>query len=245
MKDVTEQEGYYFLRDMHHTVAKRIKAKIISHHKKQKLQRVLPFLTWIPTICLIGISGSVAVSNAEDTDDIDLFIITKRNTIWLTRLWLMFILQMLGIRRIRSDVSAKDKVCLNMFVDEDNLHISPEKQDLYVAHEVVQLVPVYSKHDTYNRFLSENTWVCTYLPHSFKNIGAKPRQESVIKQMIIQVFTLYGIAEKIAKIVQLAYMHRRKTTETVTDYFLAFHPRDNRKKILQRYEALLRIYDIV
>ena len=66
----------------------------------------------------------------------------------------------LGVYRNKNSKRFKDKICLNLILDEDRM--SFENQDLFTAHEIVQLLPVFEKDKTYQKFISANKWVKEY-----------------------------------------------------------------------------------
>src|SRR5258705_4718692 len=77
-------------------------------------RKMVKVLSKIPTVRLIGISGSLALNNAKEDDDIDLFIVTRKNTMWITRLIVLFILELIGSRRKRLSKNTKNTFCVNM-----------------------------------------------------------------------------------------------------------------------------------
>jgi len=53
-----------------------------------------------------------------------------------------------------------------MFVSEPAL---PESErDLFSAHEVLQMEPVFDRGNTYKKFLLANKWVKTFLPNAWR-----------------------------------------------------------------------------
>src|SRR5260221_11194131 len=67
--------GFYFKKGRGKIVTLRKKREKISERKLEIARSVCNFLKLIPTIQFIGISGGLAMSNADAKDDIDLFII--------------------------------------------------------------------------------------------------------------------------------------------------------------------------
>ncbi|MBI3366597.1 hypothetical protein HY041_03145, partial [Candidatus Roizmanbacteria bacterium] len=60
-----------------------IKLKIRnSDCKINKIQLYIQILSFFPQIKLVGLSGTVAMMNAKEKDDIDLFIISAKKRIW-------------------------------------------------------------------------------------------------------------------------------------------------------------------
>src|SRR3990167_1894552 len=65
---------FYVLSDKDHLIKIRKKKEKWSETKLIRAQKISKFLSIIPCVLLIGVSGSVAVGNASREDDIDLFI---------------------------------------------------------------------------------------------------------------------------------------------------------------------------
>ncbi|OGK12689.1 hypothetical protein A3C98_05355 [Candidatus Roizmanbacteria bacterium RIFCSPHIGHO2_02_FULL_37_15] len=62
-------------------------------------------LSLFPQIKLVGLSGSVAMLNAGEDHDIDLFIITGKDRLWTGRFIALFLAQLLSIRRKRDSAT--------------------------------------------------------------------------------------------------------------------------------------------
>ena len=63
-----------------------------------------------------------ALNNAKKNSDIDLLIITSKNTLWTTRIISFALLKFAGFKLRRAgDKNEKDKLCLNMWLDESDL----------------------------------------------------------------------------------------------------------------------------
>ena len=82
---IGEKQGLYFLRGRASLVAKRIRRKEIAGKSLTIARRVGNWLKRIPTIKMVAVTGTLAMENTEESDDIDLMIITQRNRLWLTR----------------------------------------------------------------------------------------------------------------------------------------------------------------
>ena len=117
----------------------------------------LPIFRFIPWVKLVALTGARAMNNASANDDIDLMIITSKNRLWLTRL-LLSILLFPWLRRAKK---ISRRLCLNLWLDESALAI--KTRNLYTAHEICQLKPLYNCEATYQKFISANLWVKTYL----------------------------------------------------------------------------------
>lgn len=156
---------YFFLRGKKKIVTIRKKRENWSQKKLKIAQRVSRWLRLISAIKMVAVTGALAMKNSDQNDDIDLLIVSAQNRLWLTRLWAVFLVELVAKRRRPGDRNFKDKICLNMFLDEDHLRVPEKEQSLFTAHEVCQLRPLWSKEGVYNRFVEENKWVKKYLPN--------------------------------------------------------------------------------
>jgi hypothetical protein len=123
--------------------------KLISDAKE--MAKMLGLIPWIK---LVGITGAVAAYNADSEADIDFFIITAKNRIWISRLFVVLLLKALG--KYRTDTSPKGKVCPNLYIDESKLNWPRDKRNLLVAHEIILMHPILSRGNTYFKFMKAN-----------------------------------------------------------------------------------------
>ena len=200
-----------------------------SIEKIQKVENYINLLSFFPQIQLIGLSGTVSMSNASEKDDIDLFIITAKNRLWTARMICLYLAILFGLRRKRNTKSAQDKVCLNLFFDKSNLRVPKNKQTDYVAHEVLQMKPLINKNLTYEQFLEKNNWVFNIFPNT-KPMSLK--HKLLNNKLPRPVSLVFDWIEVMLKKLQLALVNQHRTNEIITDDQLWFFPEDFEKKIL-------------
>lgn len=241
IKKISFYKTYTSLEKIRSLSEQRILHEAVSRKKWVIAKKVAHVLSFIPTIQLIGVSGGLSMNNVDEQDDIDFFLIVNPKTVWITRLIVISILQLLGKRRKIYDKDTKDKICTNMFVDTNQLCLSKKEQDLYSAHEVLQMVPLVDKNNTYQKFIFENSWVKNYLYNAWKE---KSRKQLPFHNALPIVASIYTFFDMPAKYFQLWYMKNHRTTEVVSDTVLRFHPRDTRIFIRQNYLKLLKKYNI-
>lgn len=226
-------------------------SKTISNIKYQISKRKLngwrfriyiKLLSLFPQIKLVGLSGSIAMMNADYEDDIDLFIITAKNRLFTGRLIALILAQLLALRRRRTTyhqrslpIGNKDKVCLNLFFDESNLKIPKFKQTEYVAHEVLQMKPVIVKGNVYEQFLAANNWVFKIFPNAknYRKLKTNFHEFSYSWQLASNSRKSFitDKIESLLKSLQLYFIKRHQTSEIITDTQLWFHPEDFGERI--------------
>jgi len=203
----------------------------IARRKWIIAKKVAKSLIRIPSVLSILVTGNLSMNNSGIDDDIDLLIITKKNTIWTTRFLANITTDLLKVRRRPMDKTFKDKICLNMFLDEEHLKI--KDQNIYTAHELLQAKPIYDKNHTYQKFISTNSWAKNYLPNAYPNINN-------YQTINYHQNYLFKILEPTFCFIQKQYMRSKITRETITDGQLLFHPKNTKESIIKKYSHLTK-----
>jgi len=239
-KHVVHHDGFYSLVGSEASIPQRKKYLVEGEEKLRLAKKAAYYLSFIPTVFCIGLSGGLAMGNVSKHDDIDFFIITKKKTLFMTRLWILMVLEWLHLRRKRNDKTAANKICVNLLVDEMRLAWPSNKRDLYTAHEIVQMRPLFERRATYAKFLAANTWVEKYLPNSKEKLPTligKHWQTEYYSLRFLSVLISLRPFERLVQKLQQRYMKNHQTTETVSKTMLAFHPKDYRPKTIQLFRT--------
>lgn len=137
----------------------------MNKYSKNKLKKtenlVKKHLLGFKNILFVGVSGSVGAGGAKKNDDIDILVITKKNRLWMTRLFLNFYIRFKKIphRRVGKK-ERKDEFCFNMWLDESSLELPKFKQTKISASDLMFLKAVLNKENIYEKFVGENKrWV--------------------------------------------------------------------------------------
>jgi hypothetical protein len=231
-------QDYITLKGRQVLVTTRKRREQIALHKWSRAVLVGNWLRWIPSILLVGVTGGLAMENAKANDDIDLFFITAPNTLWTSRLLVTVVTQVLGVRRTPNNTHVADSICLNMFMAQSSLTLAKSEQDLFAAHEVLQMQPLWQRENMYRQFLLANRWVQSYVPAAWaykmksKSVAVRKNKS---KFLLATVCFLLALIEPFARLFQLWYMQKRRTTEVIEKGVLRFHPRDARLWIKKKY----------
>lgn len=105
-------------------------SKIKVSHKKLsniRFRLYIKLLSLFPQIQLIGLSGTLAMNNAEDKDDIDLFIITAKNRLFTGRFIAIVMSYVLGVRRGREQINQQKSEEIRKDQEPEN----PDRSDLF------------------------------------------------------------------------------------------------------------------
>ncbi|MBI3103592.1 hypothetical protein HYZ05_01500 [Candidatus Daviesbacteria bacterium] len=238
---IKNQGEYYFLSTKDGLVAKRKQREKQSEKYLRKARILTQILKLVPWIKLVGISGGLAMDNAGKSDDIDLFIITSNNRLWISRFLAVGILDFMGVRR-KVGINGRKiagKLCINTLLEEDRL--GQRNKDIYLAHEVLQMKVLWQRDGVYSKYLLDNEWAFKFLPNwiaqeKVSNEGKVSNVSKVKTKKTFDTFRLGAFLEKIAKKFQLWYMQKPQGMERMEDGALYFHPNDIRPKILKLYK---------
>jgi len=145
----------YSLQNNRQRAEERLQGNLRAQPLLAKAARIGAFLYKFPYVRGVAVSGSLSKNYADKKADIDFFIITKANRLWVARTILHL------LKKLTFLVGKQNFFCMNYFVDEEDL-IIPEK-NIYTAVEIVTLLPLAGTF-TLNKFFEKNNWTKKWLP---------------------------------------------------------------------------------
>lgn len=206
----------------------------LSLLRLKKIEWFIKIIAIFPQIMLIGISGGLSMLNSGIDDDIDVFIISAKNRIWTARIIVLSLSSLFGLRRVFGSKKVKEMFCFNLFFDISHMRVADRKKNRYVAHEILQMKPLFVRNDTYRAFLESNKWVEDFFPNlkieGFKVENLKFQIQSS-KDPISKSNIVGEFLEKMFRDIQLNRIDRHKTNEMISDHQLWFFPDDFQNKI--------------
>ncbi len=121
-----------------------------------KTEKYLKYIKWIPGLKMIWIWNSISMNSANAESDIDLLIVTTPNSLWLNRIIITFIFQILGVRK--NDKYHAGRFCLSFFATTTWLDFNNWKieNDVYLYFWIVYFKPILSYNNTYELFIEKN-----------------------------------------------------------------------------------------
>ncbi len=251
-KTIGRKNGFYFLAGREEIIAARIQKKKLADEKLRKSKWLLKFVSLLPFIKFIAISGSMGIGNPDRKSDIDLLVVAKHDRIWITRAFLTFFALALGAYR-HSDKTA-NRLCLNHYITDESLAI--DFGNLYKAQEYLNLFPVSGDIDLYKKFINANAgWLREYIYPNLEDAGNENlyfirlgKISSAIKQTA--EFLLAGAIgdwlENQFRKIQIYYIQKNPLTNhphsriRYTDDNLVFHPILVEPKIIAEWEEKMK-----
>lgn len=168
--------GFYSLKNDYAVIERRIQGNAKAAELIKIAERISNMLIKFPYVRGIAISGSLSKNFADEHSDIDLFIITAKNRLWIARTL------MHAFKKLTYLVNKQDYFCMNYYIDEDQLEIV--EKSIYTAIEIVTLIPLQGDAVIEN-FYAANAWTRNYLPNKVMRLSsAKPVEPSLLKLTI-------------------------------------------------------------
>ena len=144
-------------------------------------RRISGFLFHFPFVRGIGISGSLSKNCADSNTDIDFFIITRKNRLWIGRTIMHF------FKKLTFLTGHQHWYCMNYYIDESALCI--EEKNIFTAVELATLLPVQGK-PVLDQFFKSNNWIMSYFPNQPERTAITVQHPGLLslKKMIEYLF---------------------------------------------------------
>jgi hypothetical protein len=147
---------YYSLQDNPALADRRQKGEVHADELLLIAARNAKLLYQFPFVRGVCISGSLSKRCADERADIDYFIITRANRLWIART-LMHLFKKLSYLR-----GHQHRFCMNYYIDEEALEI--KEKNIFTATELLTLMPICGN-GALDQFFEANSWTSLYLPH--------------------------------------------------------------------------------
>lgn len=158
-KNIVFKHKKFYTTDNNSTlISRRLKGNDSAKKIMPKGIKVAKFISKFPYVESVSISGALSKGYYDNDGDIDFFIITKPNRLWVARTLLILYKKIFLL-------NSKKYFCVNYFISSNNLKIA--ERNRFTATELVTLIPVSGK-KTFTAFIKENNWVKEYFPNKKK-----------------------------------------------------------------------------
>ena len=169
-------DKFYTLKNDYFLIERRLNGNAKAADLINIAKRVSNLLIRFPYVRGIAISGSLSKNFADENSDIDLFIITAKNRLWIART------MMHCFKKLTFLVNKQHYFCMNYYIDEQELQI--REKNIYTAIEIATLMPLHG--DTvFEQFYITNAWTRDYLPNKNLRLStAKSLKKSTLKRFV-------------------------------------------------------------
>lgn len=182
-KFIKEEEGFV-------SSLERNSSDIIRRLKgNEGASRILPTalkysrkIAKFPFVDCVCISGSLSKNYYDENSDVDYFIITKPNRLWLCRTFLIIYYKLLSKQK-------KKLLCTNYFITSNNLSI-PDI-NAFTGTELAFLIPTVN-YPLYKKLTEQNNWYINRFPNKkeVQGIHCINTPNPILKQLV--EFVLHG-----------------------------------------------------
>jgi hypothetical protein len=144
---------YYFLKGQEGLPAIRRRREVQSERAWRVARRVAGLIRYVPFVAGILATGSLAVGNVKQQDDLDFLLFVQPRRLWFV-FFILGTMQRLGSRRY---------LCPNYYISTSYPRLP--RQSFYVAREAIQARPVYGLRCCRD-FYEANDWIFDIFPNA-------------------------------------------------------------------------------
>jgi hypothetical protein len=225
--------GLYFPAGRGDLLETRTRRERLSRDLLERDRAMLAFIARLPFVRMVALSGSLAHLNAEGSADVDLFVITRANRVWLVTVAMLLVSKIMGWRK---------RLCMNYVISERQMTIAPA--DLFSANQIIHLRPI-AGWPMYQRFLEANPFVFRCYPNfrpasSLETEGRRPKAEWLLSLGLAQ------LGENVSRVVYRWHLRRQsarwqsRDQVRLEDECLKLHTSSHRAETMARFESAMR-----
>lgn len=179
-KSVFKLDEFYSVQNDPMLAQRRRKGNALALEQMKRAGKVAKLLSRFPYVKAVAVSGSLSKNFADEKTDIDFFIITGANRLWIARTIMHL------YKKLTFLTGHQDWFCMNYYVDESELEIA--EKNIFTAMEIVTLIPMQGKMN-YDNFLAGNEWIKQYFPLCRSMVYTAPEiKKGRFKKLVEKIF---------------------------------------------------------
>jgi hypothetical protein len=149
----------------------------------------------------VFLSGSISKNCMDKSSDIDFFIVTEPNRLWITNLFCSVFRRTLLLNRSKY-------FCFNYLIDSE--HLAIDECTIYTAIEIKTLIPLFG-YGYYKSMLKANKWVDDFFPKSPSSAENDVSKKQSSIQKLLEYFFNNNLGERLDKwLLNYSIKKRRK-----------------------------------
>lgn len=212
---------------------KRRQGETVLQEKKALLAEFAGIAQNVPWVLGVAVTGSHAVGGARPQDDVDLFIITQKNRVWLSRLVLLFASWRRGRRPHLPHGDISHSWDLNLWLDETRLALPARRRTVYEAYEIMQTHWIVDQNNIRHRFFQNNAWAGKFI--HFWSTHFAPTAVTA-RQKDSSFFDWLNALDWLAFVVQIGYRTLRHGPQKADKHGAFFHRPGTKNTILSSWK---------
>jgi len=230
--EIETEKGFYVLKGRRELVAKRLENYLFGIGRERLIRKYAPFFRYIPFVRGVALAGSQALGQQKKSSDIDLFIVTDPEFLWLARTLVTGYLHLTGKRRYGNFIT--DRFCLNHYIAAPKE--VQEFKNLYTASEYIKLRPLVYPGSIYRFQYNNKQWIGQLFPNAEFLKTPLDRQsgiQKILEQVLANKFGFW--LEQKLKSWQLPKIRTQEKFIVVKDDELSFHPQSKQQELLAEF----------
>lgn len=233
-KILTKVDEYYVYGSDLDSVINRLRGNLHAKKIIKKAHQKAKFISKFPYVQAVGISGSLSKGYYDNRSDIDFFVVTKPNKLWICRTLLMLYKKIFLL-------NSRKYFCVNYFVSADQMEI--EEKNRFTATELKTLIPLQGS-AVFNKFYQKNEWVNDYFSKfepQMDNVHDTPKpvfsrlieivfdtKIGTVTDTVFRTITLNKWKSKFHQMNEEDFKIALKTTKNISKH----HPSNFQKKVI-------------
>jgi hypothetical protein len=232
---ISNIDEWYFLYNNASIITDRLKGNKKADFYLKLATKIGLFMACFPFVRGVFVSGSLSKGYMNNKSDIDFFIITAPDRLWLSRTLLILFKKLLLL-------NSRKFFCPNYFIDTNHLKI--QEQNMYTAKELSYLIPIYNA-TLYRELLSTNEWRDMYMPNFIFKSKTAQNERNILKTFLEKI-----LSGKAGEKLDLFFMkftesfwqrkYRRLYKNDVdikcSRHVSKFHPNGYQNKVISKFE---------
>lgn len=249
-KIIIKCDDYYLMDANLANIEKRKKGNQMAETAMVKAQQKAKLISRFPFVEAVGVSGSLSKGYYDSNSDIDFFVITKPNKLWICRTFLMLYKKIFLM-------NSRKYFCINYFMSSGNLEV--DEKNRFTATEIKTLIPFQGK-AAFAEFYKKNAWVSEVFGEFNPNLDTtaeirKPRVVKFIENILdtksgnwldscFKSITVSFWKMKFKEMAHDDFKIALKSTKNISKH----HPLNFQKKVIsslnQKYEEVKKNHNI-
>ncbi|MGC4036823.1 MAG: nucleotidyltransferase domain-containing protein [Chitinophagaceae bacterium] len=241
---VYKLDEFYSLQQHNQLAERRMLGNQKAAQQLRIAVKIAKLLYAFPFVRGIAVSGSLSKGYADEHSDIDFFIITKGNRLWLARTLLHLFKKLMFL------AGKQHWFCMNYFIDEMALEI--KEKNIFTAVEVATVIPLCGV-SAFRDFFDANKWVKNFCPQHLRWNEISPEAKNFTIQPVYRKKRQHSVTGKLNEWLMRTTERRwkRKAERGIRSYsgelmgldadihYAKPDPSNLQRKILYRYEKQL------
>lgn len=150
---IFKTDNFYSLQNEPGLAKKRREGNLRAVKQLDIAKKVARVLSHFPYVQTVAVSGSLSKYFADEKTDIDFFIITSANRLWIARTCMHF------FKKLSYVAGKQNWFCMNYYIDEMGMDI--QEKNIFTAMEIATLLPMQGTNH-FKNFIASNTWINNY-----------------------------------------------------------------------------------